>query len=183
MKKLLTYLILSSFLVTGVVAKEESAPTNDVEKTAASKKAEDKTAEDKKDSPEITALKKTIASYIKTWQSRDFKKLHRYESWQGGAKLDEIDYIKNIDTDFRIDTWQITQVKPMDDDKYRVLILVTHNPPKQIAGLVPPGTTVNSTLNQWWQKKGDKFVHLFHVERQQLTPKLPQNIPTPPKAH
>jgi len=115
------------------------------------------------------ALETTVTHYMQAWQKQDYKSMRSYESWEGGQKLDEIGYLKTIDTDFKIHTWEITKMQPSQNpDEYQVLVLVTHNPPKQIAAFVPLGRTVRSTLNQWWRRQGDKFVHLFHIERQRL---------------
>lgn len=85
-----------------------------------------------------------------------------------------------MDADFKIHEWKITQMKPVDNGEYKVLVLVSHNVPKQVAAFVPPGKTVNSTLNQWWKKQGDKFVHLFHIERKRLMPTPPPTQLAPP---
>ncbi len=120
-------------------------------------------------------LKNTVSDYFKSWQNKDFKAMLTYENWEGGSPLDEIGYLKAIDTDFTIHQWQVTQIHPSKDGgEYKVLILVTHNPPKQVAALLPPGKTVRSTLSQWWKQEGDKYVHLFNVERDRLLKPMEQ---------
>lgn len=116
------------------------------------------------------ALEKAVGGYIEAWQKKDYKTMYTYESWEGGETLDDIGYIKALDTNFTIHTWQITKVQPLNEqgDEFKVLVLVTHNPPTEIAAMVPAGQTVRSTLNQWWRKQGDKFVHQFNIERKTL---------------
>jgi len=48
-----------------------------------------------------------------------------------------------------------------------VLINVDHAPPPRIAAIVG-NKTIRSTLAQWWKKQGDRFVHLFHIERKNM---------------
>ncbi len=115
-------------------------------------------------------LETAVKGYIEAWQKKDFKTMRNYENWDGGTTLDEIGYIKALDTDFKIHTWKITQTKPEADsnNEFKVLVLTTHSPPKEVAAFIPAGQTVRSTLNQWWRKDGDKYVHLFNIERRNL---------------
>lgn len=115
-------------------------------------------------------LETAVKGYIEAWQKKDFKTMRNYENWDGGTTLDEIGYIKALDTDFQIRTWQITQIKPEADtnNEFKVLVLIAHTPPKEVAAFIPAGQTVRSTLNQWWRKDGDKYVHLFNIERRNL---------------
>ncbi|MCK5878044.1 MAG: hypothetical protein KAG43_10440 [Candidatus Marithrix sp.] len=114
------------------------------------------------------ALKNTIADYMNAWQKQDLKTMRGYENWEGGDELNEIGYIKAFNTDLNISKWQITKVEELANNEYKILVLITHNPPAKIAPLVKKGLTVNSTLIQWWKKQDDKFVHLFHVERKRI---------------
>ncbi|MBE9563578.1 MAG: hypothetical protein IMF12_12040 [Proteobacteria bacterium] len=120
-------------------------------------------------------LKNTVASYMKAWVKKDIKTMYGYESWEGGANMEQMQYAGTFNPDFNIHTWQITQVKPIEDenDRYKILVLISHNPPQKIAALIPKGQTVNSTLNQLWKKQGDKFVHLFNLERQNFLKSMP----------
>ena len=115
-------------------------------------------------------LEKTVAEYVTAWQKEDFKAMRPVENWEGGDALGETKYIQNFKADFKIETWKITKIeKAKGKDEYKVLVLISHNMPKHIVALVSKGkNTVNSTLVQWWKKEGDKFVHLFHIERDRI---------------
>ncbi len=168
---------------------KETPPTDTKPSTSATEEksttTEEKTATEEKNVPatpkktvslDNPPLEAAIKGYIETWQKQDLKAMYTYENWEGGNSLDEIGYIKAIDTNFKIHTWKISQVKPVNEqtDQYEVLIMVTHNPPAQVAALVPPGLTVRSTLHQWWKKQGDKYVHLFNIERQAVLGQMKQ---------
>lgn len=125
-------------------------------------------------------LEATVGKYMEAWQKQDYKTMRSYESWEGGEELDENNYLKTRDANFKIDTWKITKVFPAEGNQYKVLVLITHNPPKEIAGFVPMGQMVRSTLNLWWTKQGEKFMHLFHIERQKLLQTAPPpGMPSP----
>jgi hypothetical protein len=125
-------------------------------------------------------LETTIGNYVKAWQKRDFKTMRGYENWEGGAPLGESEYIQTFDSNFRIYDWKITQMKSVGEDEYRVLVLVSHNLPTQIAALMPKRKTVNSTLIQWWKKLGDKYVHLFYtVHKKEFMQLRTQPLPIP----
>jgi len=130
--------------------------------------AEETTPSTEKAPAVAPVLETAIANYMKAWQAQDFKTMRRYESWEGGQELGEVQYIQSFNADFKIHDWKITQMKPVGEDEYKVLVLSSHNLPKQIAAFLPPDQTVRSTLIQWWKKTGDQFVHLFHIERQRL---------------
>lgn len=133
-------------------------------------------------------FKQTVEDYLKAWQEGNFKAMYPHEDWKGGVTFAEDKYAQTLDTGFKIHTWEITRVVPLQEpDQYQVLVLITHNPPKQIAAFVAPGMTVRSTLRQWWQKKGDKFVHLFNIERNELAkmgmpPQVKDALATPSTA-
>lgn len=122
-------------------------------------------------------FKKTVEEYMQALQKQDYKATFRYEDWEGGPPSSLEDYQQTFSRDFKLKSWQITQAKsiPEEKDRYLVLVLITHNPPKEIAAMIPQGMTVRSTLRQWWQKKGDKFVHLFNIEKKELA-----NLGMPP---
>lgn len=130
-------------------------------------------------------LEKTVDQYMTAWHKQDLKTLRTFESWEGGEALDEIKYIQSFRSDFKIKDWKITQIQLEEENEYKVLVNIAHNPPPFIAPyLKGKNQTVRSTLIQWWKKQGDQFVHLFHIERQRLiklhTPPselLPHSIP------
>jgi len=131
-------------------------------------------------------LKNTIAGYMNAWLNEDFNTMYDHESWEGGKQLEKNnDYILSFRKDLKIHKWQITKVEPSDNDEYKVLVLISHNPPKRIMQFVKKGTTVNSTLTQWWKKQGDKFVHLLNIERERSLSLLRsppmKSIPSVPK--
>ncbi|OQW93585.1 MAG: hypothetical protein BWK79_10360 [Beggiatoa sp. IS2] len=129
----------------------------------------------------LPELETTIGKYVEAWQKQDFKTMRGYESWEGGEELNETKYIQSFSGSFQIRTWKITKVEKNENGEYRVLVLISHNPPKEVAGMLPPGKTVNSTLIQWWKKQGDQFVHLLNAERKRLLqPSLPQPTPLLP---
>jgi hypothetical protein len=134
-------------------------------------------------------LKTAVEDYTKAWQKRDFDTMYGHEDWQGGATLKKDQYEQAFDADLKIHNWKVTRVLPMPDQKdtFIVLVLITHNPSKQVAAFVPPGLTVRSTLRQWWQKKEGKFVHLFNIEREELAkmgmpPEVKDALATPKTA-
>ncbi|TGO03444.1 hypothetical protein PN36_06420 [Candidatus Thiomargarita nelsonii] len=113
-------------------------------------------------------LETAIDNYMKAWKEEDFATMRGYENWEGGPELGEVKYIQSFDAHFRVHNWKITKTLDIGNDEYKVWLLMDHNLPKQIAGFLPPDQTVRSTRFQWWKKQGDKFVHLFHIERQRL---------------
>jgi len=123
----------------------------------------------------MPVLESTVGKYMEAWQKQEFNTMRGYESWEGGEELNEVKYIQSFDSNFKIHSWKVTKVEKVENDEYQVLVLISHNPPKQVASMLPPGRTVNSTLIQWWKKQGDNFVHLLHLERKRLLqPSLPQ---------
>ncbi len=127
------------------------------------------------------ALKNTIGKYMDAWQKQDLKTMRTYESWEGGPELDDIKYTQAFNADLNISKWQITKVESHDNGEYKILVLISHNPPKQVAAFVKKGIQVNSTLMQWWKKQGDKFVHLYNIERIKIQELLaPPMENTPP---
>jgi len=134
----------------------------------------------------MPALESAVGKYMEAWQKQDFNTMRGHESWEGGEELNEVKYIQSFDSNFKIHSWKVTKVEKVENGEYRVLVLISHNPPKQVASMLPPGRTVNSTLIQWWKKQGDNFVHLLHLERKRLLqPSLPQPaqpLPVVPEA-
>jgi len=134
-------------------------------------------------------LKTAVEDYTKAWQKRDFETMYDHEDWEGGMTLSQDKYAESFDADFKIHNWKITKAIPVKEQKdtYTVLVLITHNPPKQVAAFIPAGKTVRSTLRQWWQKKEGKFVHLFNIEREELAkmgmpPEVKDALATPKTA-
>ena len=127
----------------------------------------------------IPNLETSVDNYMTAWQKQDFITMNQDESWEGGEELNNIQYIQSFESDFRIHNWKVTRMQEIDNDQYKVLILIRHTLPKQIAGFLPPGHTVRSTRLQWWKKQGDKFVHLYHIENQKLIELIvPQQPPS-----
>lgn len=127
------------------------------------------------------ALVATVSQYVEAWQKQDFKTMRGFESWAEGPEWNEVDYIRKFDADFHMHEWKVTKVDPQKEEGvYRVLVLVSHNLPKQIASLIPNGNEkkVKSTISQLWKKQGDKFIHLFNIERAQT-----MQFATPPNAN
>lgn len=127
------------------------------------------------------ALVATVSQYVEAWQKQDFKTMRGFESWAEGPEWNEVDYIRKFDPDFHMHEWKVTKVDPQKEEGvYRVLVLVSHNLPKQIASLIPNGNEkkVKSTISQLWKKQGDKFIHLFNIERAQT-----MQFSTPPNAN
>jgi len=127
------------------------------------------------------ALVASVSQYVEAWQKQDFKTMRGFESWVEGPEWNEVDYIRKFDADFQMHEWKVTKVDPQKEEGvYRVLVLVSHNLPKQIASLIPNGNEkkVKSTIAQLWKKQGDKFVHLFNIERAQT-----MQFATPPNAN
>lgn len=122
---------------------------------------------DLKNYPEMV---KAISTYMNAWQKQDFETMHSLENWKSAQPLSLVKYIQSFDSDFRVHSWKLTKIaKEGNNNEYRVLVLITHNPPKQVAALIPAGKTVRSTLIQWWEQDKDKKVsHLFHVENRRL---------------
>ncbi|MEZ5671621.1 MAG: hypothetical protein R3E08_04245 [Thiotrichaceae bacterium] len=164
------------------------------EETATDKKVEPAAVEHEHANPRMTekakpvvglpevepALKNAIDTYIKAWQAQDFKTLRSLESWEGGDEVSDLKYLQAFDADFHIYEWKITKLEPQADGQVKVLVLVSHNVNKQFATLAPDIKSVNSTLMQWWKKEGEKYVHLFNIERQNLMNMMPSLPTTPP---
>lgn len=127
----------------------------------------------------MPVLEKTIANYVSAWKKQDFKTMHLLENWEGGEKLNEVKYIQSFNANFEIHDWKITKIELVENDEYKVLILISHNLPKHIMELVSDNKTVRSTLVQWWKKQDDKFVHLFNLERERL---LRSHVPPEPSS-
>ncbi|MFK5969018.1 MAG: hypothetical protein QM487_02705 [Candidatus Marithrix sp.] len=132
------------------------------------------------------ALKNTIAGYMDAWKKQDFDTMYAYESWESGKQLKKgRDYLMSFRKDLQIHTWKVTKVKPLDNNEYKVLVLISHNPPKRMMKFIKEGTTVNSTLNQWWKEQDGKFVHLLNLERERnldlLRSPPMESIPSVPK--
>lgn len=126
------------------------------------------------------ALVATVGQYVEAWQKQNFKTMRSFENWAEGPEPNEIEYLRKFDPDFQMHEWKVTKVDPQKEEGvYRVLVLVSHNLPKQIASLIPNGgeKKVKSTISQLWKKQGDKFVHLFNIERAQT-----MQFATPPNA-
>jgi hypothetical protein len=132
--------------------------------------------------PEVEpALKSAIDGYVKAWQDQDFKTMRSLESWEGGDEPSEVKYLQAFDADFHIFEWKITRLEPQADGQMKVLVWISHNVNKQFAALAPNVKSVNSTLIQWWKKDGEKYVHLFNIERQNLMQMMPQMPPSADK--
>jgi hypothetical protein len=164
--KLVIGICLSASLLFNTSVAEEATPSTD--KAPASSEV----------------LETAIANYMNAWQAQDFKTMRGYESWEGGQELGDVQYIQSFDAHFRLSNWKVIKTANVGNDEYKVWMFMDHNLPKQIAGFLPPGKTVRSTRYQWWKKQGDKFVHLFHIERQRLMELLvpkqsPQASPLP----
>jgi len=127
-----------------------------------------------KPSPDLALLKETVSKYMKAQKEQDFKAMRPFESWEGGEVLDDVKYIQSFRQNFQIDQLKITRMKKQINGEYKVLVWVTHNPPKEFAAYVPAGQTVRSTLVQWWKKQDGKFLHLFHIERERLQNWIPK---------
>lgn len=133
--------------------------------------------------PEVEpALKTAIETYIKAWQDQDFKMLRSLESWEGGDEPSELRYLQAFDADFQIYEWKITRLEPQENGQIKLLVWIKHNVNKQFAALAPDVKSVNSTLIQWWKKEGEKYVHLFNIERQNLMNMMPSLPPASDKA-
>lgn len=163
MKNKLAICLFMGLWLNSSLAKEE--PSTSLPGTKTPSPATTATHETSEKNP---VLETTVRNYMEAWQKQDYKTMRSYESWEGGEELDETTYLKTRDTHFKIDTWKITRMFPSEGNEYKVLVLITHNPPKEIASFVPMGQMVRSTLNLWWKKQGEKFVHLFHIERQRV---------------
>lgn len=119
-------------------------------------------------SGQTLSLETTVDNYMNAWKNQDFKTMRSHENWDGGKELGEVQYIQSFNPDFRVNDWEISRMIPIDNDEYQVTMLIRHTPPKPVAAFFPAGRMVNTTRPQWWKKQGDKFVHLFHIERQKF---------------
>ncbi len=132
------------------------------------------------------SIETVINQYFGAWRDHDFKKMKTYENWEGGKELNDVQYIQAFNSRFKVHDWKISQVIPLDNNEYKILISVDHTPPKKIMVSLPPWQkTARSTLYQWWKKQDNTFVHLFHIERErivkELFPVMPP-LPTSPPA-
>lgn len=124
--------------------------------------------------PQILLLKENVGKYMTAWQEIDYKTMYGLESWEGGEKLGDMKYIQEFNADFKIYEWKITYIKRLEEDHYKVLVLVYHNPdqkfmmqiPKDKKADIPKDIKLRSTMRQWWKKQGDQFVRLFYKSRQ-----------------
>jgi hypothetical protein len=130
---------------------------------------------------EIKLLKETVSKYFTAWAQKDFKTMRSLEDWTGDKELNEVEYIQSFRKDFKVYTWKITKVSSLPANRYLALVLITHNPPQNILAHLPTGKTISvrSTLPKLWEKKGDKFVHLFHIEHQKMMAAFPDEPPVP----
>ena len=113
-------------------------------------------------------LETTVEAYMTAWKKQDFATMLTYEDWAGGNKLTLVQYIQSFEANYNIQDWKVMRMQDVENNEYKVLILVRHSPPKQVAAFLPEGKMVKSTRYQWWQKQGDKFVHLYHIETKKL---------------
>lgn len=162
MKKSASYVISAICLFLNTTAFAEDTASDKVAPPAAM------TAETTQLLGKVPALESTVANYVTAWQKDDFKAMRQYENWEGGSELNETGYIQAFDSNFHITEWKITKVEDLGDAQYKVLVLVTHTPPSQVASLLPAGKTVRSTLVQFWKKQGEQFVHQYNIEKQML---------------
>jgi hypothetical protein len=139
--------------------------------------AKEKAAPSKKLSPDTVSLIEIVGKYVEAWHNKDFDAMRLFENWEGGKELGRVEYIQSFSSSFKVHTWKVTKIGTLGTDRYQVLVLITHNVPDDIAGLVPPGKTVRSTLLQWWKKEGDKFMHLYNIEKQELMSAFPEPPP------
>ncbi len=148
------------------VVPEKKSPNKDAETALQEVEPEEPSLNE----AEIALLKDTVGEYITARQEEDFKTLRGFESWEGCriGELNEVDYIQSFKDKSRFQKWQITKVINEQNNQYKVLILVSSDAlPPRIAAIVG-NKTIKSTLPQWWKKQGDRFVHLFHIERKKL---------------
>lgn len=136
------------------------------------------------DDPSIQDLVKTVQNYMTAWKKQDYSAMQKYESFDQDKKLELHEYIRAFDGNFGIGEWRVTRVFPElgQNEEYRVLVWLTHNPTGRVASFFSKGKKVRSTLTQWWRKQDDKYVHLYHVERRRLMnmkPPMPKaTLPT-----
>jgi hypothetical protein len=123
---------------------------------------------------EMALLKDTVGKYITAWQAKDYKTLIGFESWEGCAlgelnEEEKYEKYKSFKRGITFQNWKITKVIDESNDQYKVLILISRNTlPPRIAAIVG-NKSIKSTLPQSWKKQGDRFVHLFHIERKKMT--------------
>ena len=142
----------------------------EVELEEIAKETEELLKKNKAELKNYPEMVKAISTYMNAWQKQDFATMHSLENWKSANPLNLTQYIQSFDSDFRVHSWKVTKIaKEGVEGEHRVLVLITHNPPKQVAALIPAGKTVRSTLIQWWEQDKDKKVsHLFHVENRRL---------------
>lgn len=178
MKKMTTVLpIMGSFclgfsLLFNPCVADEATPT--AAETMPQPAIQQETVEPEEPSPneeaEIALLKDTVGKYMTARQKQDFKTLRGFESWEGCkiGELEEVEYLQSFKDKVKFKDWKITKVINEQENQYKVLILVSRDGlPPRIAAIVG-NKTIKSTLVQWWKKQGDRFVHLFHIERKNM---------------
>ncbi len=111
------------------------------------------------------ALLAAVDTYMKTWQAKDYNAMHGLENWEGGDAMAAVDYVATYDPYFEIYQWTVTRAAPQEDGTLKLLVLTTHNPPKQVMQYLPAGKKVNTTLLQWWKKTAEGYQHLYHIEK------------------
>lgn len=174
MKKTSIFIISAIFLSGHVAAHEHATESMAVESMAAPAM---ETTTESNQIGKMPALESAVGKYVTAWQQSDYKTMLPYENWEGGDSLNETAYIQAFDGNFHISDWKITKVEDVGNDQYKVLVLITHNPPTQVAALIPEGRTVRSTLIQFWKKQGEQFQHLYNVEKQKIWGQFEQNMP------
>ena len=153
------------------ITKTESETTNS--------KQQDTTENTELTADPYDALKAAINNYMSLWQKQDIKAIYQLESWEGGQEVDEITYIKDFKSDTKIYEWDVTLIqKDGEDGIYKVLVPIKHSPPKHVQAFVAKNLKLRSTLSQWWKKDGDKYVHLYNIEKQRLG-FFPEKLPKP----
>jgi hypothetical protein len=113
-------------------------------------------------------LVKNVRDYLAAWEKEDFETMRGYENWEGGEELKGFHYMQSFTPDFGLADWKVIKVEPQENDEFLVLVWARHNPPKQMAAFIDPGTKVRSTLRQYWKKQDDVYTHLFHLEKTRL---------------
>ena len=117
------------------------------------------------------ALQKAVDGYMTAWQKHDYDAMYAFESWEGGDPVDKQGFMQGLSPDFVIQEWKVTKVTEQNNGQLLVLVLTHHTPPKEIQAFIPPEVKfVRTTLRQYWKKEGDKYAHLYHIEKKNLLP-------------
>jgi len=145
--------------------------------------AEEKPSESSADHSAATSerypeLQKEVAAYMSAWVKGNYDEMYPFENWKTGEKLEKTPYIQTFDANFGLESWKITKIERQPEDEYLVLIVITHNPPKQIMAYLPKDKKIQSTLRQYWGQEGDKYSHLFYIEKERLM--NPMKLLNPP---